>query len=93
MTPDNNPLLGVVLPPDTAPPERAAEAVREAAEWVTDELGRLRRQRKQRDVDGAAEIAALRRALIDDRQAINARVKVLAAEQTRLARVLRILDR
>lgn len=88
----NTPLLGVVSPHLAPPPELAAEAMRDAAVWVTDELERLRTQRAERDREGLAEIAALRRRLIDDRNAVNAQIKALVGEQARLARVLRVLD-
>jgi hypothetical protein len=97
-TPDPDPdvdpttLLGVVQPP-VEPPQQAADAMRAAAEWVTYELARLREQRAERDRTGAAEIETMRRHLIADRDKVNARIKELVAEQDRLARVLRVLDR
>ena len=89
-TDTNTPLLGVVQP--VLPPEQATAAMRDAAQWVNDELERLRRQRADRDRDGLAEIEAMRRRLIEDRTTTNAKIKALVAEQARLARVLRVLD-
>ena len=95
LTPDPDvdttaPLLGVVQP--VLPPEQADAAVRDAAIWVTRELERLREQRAERDRTGLAEIKAMQRKLIEDRDAVNASIKKLVAEQARLARVLRVLD-
>ena len=87
---DTNIPLGLV--PDTTVLDDADHAVRAAVTWVEDELERLRRQRVERDRTGLAEVAELRRRLIEDRTATNARIKVLVAEQARLARVLRALD-
>lgn len=88
---DTNIPLAVV--PDDLPPHRAAAALRDAAEWVDSELARLRRQRAERDREGLAEIDAMRRRLIADREAVNAEIKALAVEQVRLARVLRAYNR
>ena len=74
------------------PPDVAAVAVRDAVKWVEGELGRLRNQRTKRDRTGLAEIKEMQRKLIEDRDAVNARIKALVAEQARLARVLRVLD-
>jgi hypothetical protein len=83
-------LLGVVSP--VLPPAQADAAVRGAAEWVEDELTRLRVQRSERDREGLAEIDALRRRLIEDRKATNAQIRLLVAEQARLRRLVRVLD-
>ena len=90
---DTDTLLGVVQPPPPSSPlVEADHYVRRAAAEVTDELVRLRDQRAERDRTGAAEIKAMQRKLIADREAVNARIKELVAEQDRLARVLRVLD-
>ena len=82
--------LGVVSP--VLPPAQADAAVRDAAQWVEDELTRLRVQRSERDREGMAEIDELRRRLIADRKATNKQIKLLVAEQARLARLVRVLD-
>jgi hypothetical protein len=83
--------LGVV-PNDDRPPALADAAVRDAVTWIESELGRLREQRAERDRTGLAEIKAMQRKLIEDRETVNASIKELVAEQARLARVLRVLD-
>jgi hypothetical protein len=90
---DPSTLLGVVQPPLFAGPAAEAEhGVRRAATEIDSELERLRQQRADRDRTGLAEINDMRQRLIADRQAVNARIKALVAEQARLARVLRVFD-
>ena len=59
---------------------------------MEDELSRLRSERTVLNRERAAEIEALRRSLIADRKAINAKVNGLVAERKRLARIVRVLD-
>jgi hypothetical protein len=83
-----------IVPNDSLPGFAAvATAVSEAVTWVDSELERLRYQRAERDREGLLAIEAMRRQLIDDRAATNAEIKTLVAEQARLAKVLRALDR
>ena len=92
---DISTLLGVVPPP--APAEglhdRVDRTVREAVVWVDEELSRLRRVRATLNRDGLADIAARKRKLIEDRADLNRQIGDLVAEQDRLTRLVRVLDR
>ena len=67
--------------------------VRIVAAWVDTELARLRKERKNRDSVGLAEITRLKQNLIRDRKALNVRIAELVTEQERLTRLIRVLDR
>lgn len=93
---DISTLLGVVQPPETEPndpPDRVDRTVREAVAWVDTELSRLRKRRSDLNRDGLADIAARKRRLVADRKELNRQIANLVAEQDRLAKLVRVLDR
>lgn len=67
--------------------------IREAVEAVESEVRRLRAQRAEQDRTGLETIERMRRGLIEERRKINDRIKALVAEQVRLRRLVRVLDR
>jgi hypothetical protein len=92
------PLLGVVPPPEPDEPtsaERFTDAVsgiREAASWTDTELERLRTERTRLNAESKAKAAALHTETMNEREAINARIRALLADRERYAKLLKIID-